>query len=578
MKIKKLFWNWTKAIQTFPVSHILLLTLTIIWILQIEEVIDLDSPDLILSLMLAFIISCYGPLFLIHSYFKNKNIINRIFQIWSIVIWWLYNIILYNIDLDDLTYSESLLYVRILPITIIWIPLIIALFHKKQESKIRFSRTNLFISIVFWWIAWSIVRWWISWALASIESLFDINIDSNLYADIWFISEILLAWSFVFNYYLTLNEEINKDSNFEIKPSRLRKIFWSFIFLPLALIYLAIFGAYWIKILITWIRPKWIIVRLWIWYFTLWIISSYLIYPDKTKTHEIINKVLYISFILIAFMMIWAIVKRISQYWITINRYFVCYIIAFIIIFSILSLIFTNKRLLSFVSTLWILALISVYGRPINVNYISFNSQVNRLKTLLSKENISIPLNEWDLKDCNEESTKLIIWTIDWLVQNYNKDKIINKIINFEYEDWYRSSRSNIREFLGVNTDYDYYYPTFKYRSYRSYWEDAIDVSWYSKIFNFNEYYENVDDMVLKLQVENEEYSLNLSDYLDELKEKADIYAKSDLTDEEKEILKMPALEVTEKNYKMVINWFSMEENKEWKTDFTNIEWYILIK
>ena len=277
-------------------------------------------------------------------------------------------------------------------------------------------------------------------------------------------------------------------------------------------------------------------------------------------------------------MMIWAIVKRISQYWITINRYFVCYIIAFIIIFSILSLIFTNKRLLSFVSTLWILALISVYGRPINVNYISFNSQVNRLKTLLSKENISIPLNEWDLKDCNEESTKLIIWTIDWLVQNYNKDKIINKIINFEYEDWYRSSRSNIREFLGVNTDYDYYYPTFKYRSYRSYWEDAIDVSWYSKIFNFNEYYENVDDMVLKLQVENEEYSLNLSDYLDELKEKADIYAKSDLTNEEKEILKMPALEVTEKNYKMVINWFSMEENKEWKTDFTNIEWYILIK
>ena len=68
MKLKKLFWNWTKAIQTFPVSHVLLVVLTIIWILQIERIIDLDSPDVILSLILAFIISCYWPLFLIHIF------------------------------------------------------------------------------------------------------------------------------------------------------------------------------------------------------------------------------------------------------------------------------------------------------------------------------------------------------------------------------------------------------------------------------------------------------------------------------------------------------------------------------
>ena len=578
MKLKKLFWNRTNAIKTFPVSHILLIILSIIWILQVEDIIDLDSPDLIFALILAFIISCYWPLFLIHSNLKNKNMINRILQIWSIIMWWLYYAILYNTNLDDLSYSESLLYLRIIPLVLLWIPLIIALLHKKHEQKIRFSRTSLFISLVFWWIAWSIVRWWISGALASIEALFDVDIDSELYADIWIISEILLAGSFVFNYYLTLTEEINKKSGYEIKPSRLRRIFWSFIFLPLALIYLAIFWAYGIKILITWIRPKWIIVRLWIWYFALWITSSYLIYPDKTKVHEIINKVLYVSFILMSFMMIWAITKRINQYWITINRCFVCHIITFIIIFSALSLIFNKKRLISFISTLWILAFLSVYWRPINVNHISFNSQLNRLETLLSKGNISLPLTEWILKDTNEESTKLIMWTLDELVVNYNKDKIINKIIDFEYEDKYRSSRSRIREFLGVNADYDYYYPTYKYWNYRQYWEKSIDVSWYSKILNFTKYYEYIDDMILKIQVDNQEYTLNLSEHLDNLKEKSDIYKKSDLTEEEKEILKWPALEVTEENYKIVINWFSMEENKEWKTNFTNIEWYILIK
>ena len=578
MKLKKLFWNWTNAIKTFPISHILLLVLTIIWIWENEWFIDLDSPDLVLSLILAFIISCYWPLFLIHSNLKNKNLINRILQIWSIIFWWLYYILLHNIDLDNLTYSEWLLYIRILPLTFLWIPLIIALLHKKHEQKIRFSRTSLFIAIIFWWIAWSIVRWWISGALASIESLFDVDIDSDLYTDIWIISEILLAGSFIFNYYLTLTGKINQKSDFEINHSRLRKIFWSFIFLPLALIYLIIFGAYWIKILITWIRPKWIIVRLWIWYFSLWIISSYLIYPDKTKVHEIINKILYVSFILMSFMMIGAITKRINQYWITINRCFVCYIIVFIIIFSALSLIFTKKRLLSFVCTLWILAFLAAYWRPLSVNNISFNSQVNRIKTLLSKEKISLPLTEWALKDTNEESTKLIIWTLDWLVQNYNKDKIINKIINYEYEDSYRTSRSNIREFLGVNTDYDYYYPTYKYRSYNQYNQGkSIDIIWFSKFSDFEEYWD-LKDMILKLDIDNEEYEFDLTSYINKLKEKSEIYAKSNLSEEEKNILQQPALILEKENYKLIITWFSIEEDKEWKLSFNNIRWYILIK
>ena len=172
------------------------------------------------------------------------------------------------------------------------------------------------------------------------------------------------------------------------------------------------------------------------------------------------------------------------------------------------------------------------------------------------------------------------MWTLDELVDNYDKDKIINKIINFEYKDRYRSSRSSIREFLGVNTDYDSYYPTYKYRNYNQYWRknNSIDVSWYSQILNFTKYYEDIENMILKIQVNNQEYTLDLSSYLDELKKKADIYAKSDLNNEEEELLKNPALTVTEENYKIVINWFSIEENKEWKTNFNNIEWYILIK
>ena len=84
--------------------------------------------------------------------------------------------------------------------------------------------------------------------------------------------------------------------------------------------------------------------------------------------------------------------------------------------------------------------------------------------------------------------------------------------------------------------------------------------------------------MILKIDADDQEYTLDLSNKIEELKEKADIYAKSDLTDEEKELLQQPAKEVIEDNYKIVIDWFNLEENKEWQTEFTYMEWYILIK
>ena len=231
---------------------------------------------------------------------------------------------------------------------------------------------------------------------------------------------------------------------------------------------------------------------------------------------------------------------------------------------------------------MWILAFIAVYGRPINANNISFNSQVNRLEALLSKENISLPLTEWALKDTSEESTKTIMWTLDWLIENYNKNKIINKIINFEYEDSHRSSRYryDIREFLGVNTDYDYFYPTYKYRSYRQYgkFQQSIDVTWYSKALYFEKSYGKMNDFTLNIEIDDQEYKVNLTDYLEELKEKSDIYAKSELTDEEEEILRNPALVLTESDYKVIINSFGIEKNREWESQIYNAEWYILIK
>lgn len=578
MKLKKLLWNWTTALKLFPVAHLLLLAISIIWIWNIHwNFSDHFSFRFLIALVFSFLLSCLWPIVQIHSDFKNKNSISWIMQVFSILLWWIYYLVLLRSEnVFYATYSEWLQYFWILIIAALSIPLAISLLHKKQESKTRFSRECLFVSILFWWIAWSIVRWWTAWALWSIESLFGVNIDSERYQYLWVFSEILLAWSFTFNYYLTLIENINK-SEFEIAKSRTRKIFWSFIFLPLALIYLLIFWAYWIKILITWVRPNGKIIWLWIWYFSLWIISSYLIYPDKTRAHEVINKILKVSFILVAFMMIWAISKRIEQYWITINRWFICYIIAFIIIFSAFSLIFSNKRLFWFVTTLFVLALLVLYW-PISAGNISFKSQVNRLTTLLSKENISLPLEKDSLKNLNEDSVHLAVSIVNELIQKYNKSKVYSKIISYDYKPNKRySTRWEIREYLWIDPDLNFNEES----TYFSFWQDkyeytGLEIAGFSMLYKFHEY--ELWNDILKIDVDNDQYEINLSEYIPLFIEKSELYRKSDLTDEETKELNSPALVLDEENYRLIISWFYGEKNAFGKTKLNSVEWYFLIK
>jgi hypothetical protein len=60
---------------------------------------------------------------------------------------------------------------------------------------------------------------------------------------------------------------VEEEQDIDIEDSRIRKIFGVYIFLPLAFVYLAIFLAYGIKILVSGVWPKGIIVMLGIGFF-----------------------------------------------------------------------------------------------------------------------------------------------------------------------------------------------------------------------------------------------------------------------------------------------------------------------
>lgn len=210
---------------------------------------------------------------------------------------------------------------------------------------------------------------------------------------------IFLAGSFMLNHYTFVVANLPKgsSSDFELVATRLMRIFGSYIFLPLALVYLLIFAAYGIKILITGVRPKGIIVWLGTGYFVWGMLTYYFTFPEKTNFFHRIRRILFISFVLVALMMIGALGIRIKQYSLSINRYFVAMFILFIISFSISALFCSKIRLRLFISLLVGLSLISLYG-PLSARNVAFFAQKTTIEMMLIKENIYLPLQKDSLK------------------------------------------------------------------------------------------------------------------------------------------------------------------------------------
>lgn len=95
---------------------------------------------------------------------------------------------------------------------------------------------------------------------------------------------IFLTGSFALNHYLLEVSSLPKgnDSDITIESSRVMRIFGTYIFLPLAVIYLAIFLAYGFKILLTGVWPKGIIVWLGAGYFVWGMLTYYFTFPEKS--------------------------------------------------------------------------------------------------------------------------------------------------------------------------------------------------------------------------------------------------------------------------------------------------------
>ena len=573
MKLFHQFSNLSNAIKTFPIAFICLAVLTILsiwetadWFIWFEYI-----GELIGATVLTLLLSLYGPLLSLHHedwWSRKFRLINYGLQALSLVIWWIYFFILKRITISEAPTATVMLYLWIFPVVSIGIILLISYLLKRAEEDIWIAWANIIKSVAFWTLAWLIVRWGLSSALASIEALFDVDFSWHWYEYFWAFSMILLTGSFILNYYL-----ISTEASSIILPSRIRKIFWSYIILPLAMIYLAIFLAYGVKILLTWEWPRGVIVLLGCWYFTLWLVCYYLTYAEKTTFFEIVHKILFASFLFIVAMMGCAIIKRINQYWVTINRYLVCALIVSIALFSILALCYRRKRLLSLVAVFFFAALVSMYWWPFRASSVTLQSQKSRLISLLEKEGISIPLWDNSLANLTGDSARLIAWALDEILDDYEVDVWSWSLIASENltgnNKWY-SLRLDVHSLLWLQSYYPLIQSENQYFSFRtSKGEKGIDIKWYSKIYDLSLYNWKEEDENIKILPNHIWWELNLNPYLD------DIYAVSKSNDKNE----FDEFYIIEENWKKyVINSINWEKKSDWTITINWVYWYLLVK
>lgn len=224
-------------------------------------------------------------------------------------------------------------------------------------------------------------------ALASADYLFGAEVKPIRYFQLW----VIVGYMFTTFLFLSGIPKNLKDLNsLEIYPKGL-KIFSQFILMPLVILYFIILISYEIKIIIQWNWPKGWVSELILWYAVSGILTLLLLYPFRNKEgNNWIKKIMNWYYYLLTpmiIMLILAIIRRISDYGITVNRYYVIALavgLTVVVIYFIFSKV-KDIRLIPIVA--FTITILSAVG-PWSAFSISESSQMNRLEHYLEKNNM----------------------------------------------------------------------------------------------------------------------------------------------------------------------------------------------
>ncbi len=267
-------------------------------------------------------------------------------------------------------------------------------------------------------------------ALAAIQALFDIEIKPTRYGQLFiFCLGIVNTWTYLSDFPKDMLQQTTINYN------KALEVFVKYILIPLVILYLMILYAYTIKIVLEWSLPKgWVSYLVTALAFLGFIIQLMVSPIQKTMKSWVINKFypwFYILLLPLTVLLFIAIFRRIADYGITENRYFVL-IIAFWILAMVLFLLFSKKkRLMVLPISLCVLALLSSFGSW-GAFSVSKSSQVKQFEKIL------LQVSDNDNIASNDQYVRLRS-IIDYLAEGKSLQRL-DEIIGLSTNEIYRDT------------------------------------------------------------------------------------------------------------------------------------------
>lgn len=278
----------------------------------------------------------------------------------------------------------------------------------------QFNKT-VFLQIILSVLYTAVLYLGIVLALLAIKNLFGVEIKDRRFFELW----VLLVG--IFNTWFFLSglpndyEQLEQDCSY---PKGL-KVFTQYVLLPLVSIYLLILYVYLIKIIALWKLPVgWVSVLI-LSFAIAGILSLLLVHPLRAEENESwlkhFTRWFYrLQFPLVGLLFV-AIGKRLSQYGITEERYFILILAFWLLGISLYFLISRKKNIRFIPISLGALALLASFG-PWGCFSVSKNNQLARLKHFLEKEQLLVD-GKWvrSSKNIAFDKRKTICSVVDYL-------------------------------------------------------------------------------------------------------------------------------------------------------------------
>lgn len=380
IKPKKVVENTIKAIyrsiKRFPLT-IGISTVLVVMLIITREQQDLSNDVLNILKRVNMIIALGIPLSLcINLIIERKENIKWTNQILFYVGGAVFLLVYYFFLLTDFRMVSMTRYIAVsifMYLAFLYIPWI----GRKEGYEFYVIKVlgSFFITVIYSFVLY----FGVAAILFSIDKLFSVPIESKIYYYVFLVVAVIFAPA----QFLSKIPYDNYDFSDAKYPKPL-KILFLYIIIPLALVYMGILYAYFIKIIVTGDWPVGLVSHLVLWYSVITVGIIFFIFPI-VKENKLAKNFLSLFpkvIIPIIVMMYFSIGLRINQYGVTENRYFVLvlglWVLGIMVYFSVAK----KFRNVIIPISLSIITLIAVFG-PLSSFSISKWSQNKRLEKIL---------------------------------------------------------------------------------------------------------------------------------------------------------------------------------------------------